>query len=190
MDDSVPDNLRFEQRDVTEPWKYDVKFDYIHGRALVICFADPQAVIQQAFDALAPGGYLEYGDPYFPTKWVGVEEAPVNTATYRMRELFYKAAKTIGRDVFAPTRYREMFEKAGFVDIQERRFYWVSHDWPKGEYFKELSKYSFENTRASIYALTGQFFASLGISAEERRKLADDAAKEMDESAVLSYNDV
>jgi hypothetical protein len=58
----VPPNYRFEVDDVEDGWRYEHKFDHIHGRFLVLCFKDSAAVFKKAFDALSPGGYFEMQD--------------------------------------------------------------------------------------------------------------------------------
>src|SRR3954447_5085783 len=56
----VPPNCQFEVDDAEDEWNYSTKFDLIHGRALVTCFKQPLHVITSAFEALNPGGYLEF----------------------------------------------------------------------------------------------------------------------------------
>ncbi|PMD34276.1 hypothetical protein L207DRAFT_588874 [Hyaloscypha variabilis F] len=66
--DDVPKNCRFVVSDAEISWSFTEKFDFVHGRALLACFRDPRQVLSEAFDALAPGGYLELQDvaqPYF-----------------------------------------------------------------------------------------------------------------------------
>jgi SAM-dependent methyltransferase len=183
---SVPENVRFEQRDATEPWKDVVKFDYIHARAIMISFPDPKAVIQQAYDALAPGGYLEYGDPLLPVHYLG--ETPVDSALYKWRQAFHAAGPLHNRDLFAAHKYRQMFEEVGLEDIEERRFYWPNTDWPKGAYYKELAKYSHHNVRMSLRPVALKFFEVLGTSKAEREELCAAAEREVDEGKILGWN--
>ncbi|KAG9778974.1 S-adenosyl-L-methionine-dependent methyltransferase, partial [Aureobasidium melanogenum] len=56
----VPPNLKYIIDDAEELWVYDHRFDYVHCRLMAGCFADPEKLIQQAFDNLEPGGYLEF----------------------------------------------------------------------------------------------------------------------------------
>jgi trans-aconitate methyltransferase len=64
---SVPPNCRFEVDDAEDEWHYSQPFNYIHGRAMFSCFKEPLSVFKKAFDALAPGGYLEMQEIYFKT---------------------------------------------------------------------------------------------------------------------------
>lgn len=50
------------------PWLYSQKFDLIHGRMLGTSLDDPERVIQEAVDALAPGGWLEFQDTVPPIR--------------------------------------------------------------------------------------------------------------------------
>jgi hypothetical protein len=56
---SVPPTLKFEIDNLEEPWSFNKKFTFIHGRMLFSCFSNPVGVIRQGFYTLQPGGFLE-----------------------------------------------------------------------------------------------------------------------------------
>ncbi|KAH6661193.1 S-adenosyl-L-methionine-dependent methyltransferase [Truncatella angustata] len=60
----VPDvpNCLFEKFDCEEDWMYSYKFDYIHIRMIVTAIRDPKRLLQQAFQYLNPGGWIELQD--------------------------------------------------------------------------------------------------------------------------------
>jgi Methyltransferase domain len=64
--------------DAEDDWTYSQKFDFIHGRLLFSAFKSPAKVIQNAFNALALGGYLEMQEAYF--KLHSVDESSKGTA--------------------------------------------------------------------------------------------------------------
>ncbi|KAH8761600.1 S-adenosyl-L-methionine-dependent methyltransferase, partial [Diaporthe sp. PMI_573] len=55
----VPANCRFELDDAEDEWNFRSPFDLIHTRASVLCWRDYTAFINQAYQALEPGGWLE-----------------------------------------------------------------------------------------------------------------------------------
>lgn len=53
----MPPNLSYIIReDAEDEWIFEQRFEFIHLRAVVACFVDPRAVMQQAFDHLEPRG--------------------------------------------------------------------------------------------------------------------------------------
>lgn len=52
-------NCNFYIDDATKEWTFHQRFDYIHLRALTMGIADWEKLIDQAYNFLQPGGYLE-----------------------------------------------------------------------------------------------------------------------------------
>ncbi|TKX23310.1 methyltransferase domain-containing protein 31 [Elsinoe australis] len=139
----IPPNLRFIIDDAEDEWVYpDTQFDYIHLRLMAGCFVDPMKVVRQAYEHLAPGGYIEFQDYGLPLKCA--DGTLDGTHLKRWGELLCQAAANLGRpmgtDVSA--HYRKWMEDIGFVDIEERHFMWPSNAWPKDPYMKELGRWN------------------------------------------------
>lgn len=60
--ENVLPNVEFIREDCEDQWVFPHKFDYIHGRMLFSCFDNPRGVLEQAFQFLNPGGWIEYID--------------------------------------------------------------------------------------------------------------------------------
>ena len=118
---SVPPNCRFEINDAEDDWDFTERFDYIHGRTLLTCFTDPKHVLSQAFDALAPGGYLEFQDPVYPFEYVG--PPAVSSDLYRWVELCIEGSAKLGRPWTNVVHYKRWMEEIGFEDVVEVTFY-------------------------------------------------------------------
>ncbi|KAK2779133.1 methyltransferase domain-containing protein, partial [Colletotrichum kahawae] len=58
----VPPNVWFEIDTIAEPWTFSKPFDYIHSRMMTGSIGNWKEYIQQCYDNLAPGGYLELND--------------------------------------------------------------------------------------------------------------------------------
>lgn len=79
--DPLLPNLVFQKDDAESPWvfpaphppgaecefpcEHKIVFDYVHLRQVVTCFSDPRIVMQQAFDNMNPGGWIEFQDMTF-----------------------------------------------------------------------------------------------------------------------------
>ncbi len=64
----VPTNLSFEIDDLEQPWAFTTPFDFMFARMTVGAFADSAQFFQQAFEKLAPGGWVETLDIVNPVK--------------------------------------------------------------------------------------------------------------------------
>lgn len=92
----VPENCSFLIDDVSDEWTYAEKFDFIHGRALLTCFADPAVVFKRAYDALEPGGYFEMQDIMFQPQ--SIDDTVKGTALEKWNSKLLEGARKIGRD--------------------------------------------------------------------------------------------
>ncbi|KAL1884192.1 hypothetical protein VTK73DRAFT_5328 [Phialemonium thermophilum] len=181
----VPKNCRFEIDDAEDEWAFRTKFDFIHGRALLSCFRDPGAVIRQAFNALVPGGYLEFQDGIFPMSYVGPERT--DTALYRWNELVLSGAERAGLCWTNVQHYKRLFEEAGFEDVVERRFYWPMSPWPKGRYYKSIAALFQEDM---LSGLEGFSFKALGLhgwSTDKILEFLEDVRKDMKDTSIHAY---
>jgi cyclopropane fatty-acyl-phospholipid synthase-like methyltransferase len=66
----VPPNLTFQVDDVEETWTYPEEFDFIYSRMMVGSLANVPRFIEQSFNNLSPGGYLEMVDLSYPIKTI------------------------------------------------------------------------------------------------------------------------
>jgi chemotaxis methyl-accepting protein methylase len=70
---NIPSNVHFEIHNAETEWYFAApgmeEFDFIHGRVLAACFADPKSVFSRIIAKLKPGGYFEMQDCAFPFQW-------------------------------------------------------------------------------------------------------------------------
>jgi trans-aconitate methyltransferase len=163
---SVPPNCQFEVDDAEDPWTFNQKFDYIHGRALLSCFRHPPSVIAQAFDALAPGGYIEFQDGAFPLR--SDDGTLEGTRLKEWNELIIQGANALGRPWTNTPNYKRWFEEAGFVDVEERVYKVAMSPWPKEKSQKILALWSQQNILDGIDGMSMAIFTrALGWTAEQ-----------------------
>lgn len=181
----MPPNCRFEIDDAEDEWNFHEKFDYIHGRALLTCFNDPSAVIQEAFDALAPGGYLELQDGTFPFKYIGAP--PVESQLYKWNEEVVAGAAKFGRPWTNAKRYKRWMEEIGFEDVVERHFYWPTSAWAKGPYYKTLAMYFQDNLLSGLEGISMKVMCHAGWSPDEVRVFLAGVRKDIKDTSIHAY---
>jgi len=138
----VPPNLKFVIDDAEDTWLYEEPFDFIHARLMAGCFSDWPAFFRNAYENLAPGGWLELQDYGLPVK--SADGTHLGTELYRWGLLLCEASSKMGRPLGsdASDRYCEYMREAGFVDIQIKMFMWPTNSWPKDRFMKELGRWN------------------------------------------------
>lgn len=182
----VPPNCRFEIDDAEDDWTFSQQFDYIHGRALATCFADPASVIRQAFSALAPGGYLELQDGVLPIQYIG--DAPTDSTIYKWQELLLEAAAKAGRRMNNVQHYKKWFQEAGFVDVEERKHYWPINSWPKNKRLKQIGMWFMVDLLDAVEGMSMSLFTKiLGWSREEVEVLLAGVRNDLKDRSIHGY---
>ncbi|RYC60301.1 hypothetical protein CHU98_g5919 [Xylaria longipes] len=181
----LPENCRFEIDDAEDEWTYNEPFSFIHGRALLSCFDDPSRVIQQAYENLEPGGYIELQDALFPMYWIG--EPPRQSALYRWNELLMEGLRNIGRSWSNVVNYPRYFEEAGFEGITERRFYWPTSPWAKGKYFKTVAMYFQEDMISGMEAISMKVLQATGMTPTEIQDFCEEVKHDFRDTNLHAY---
>ena len=102
--------------------------------------------------------------PYESDDGTLTEENPLR----RFTKLYIEAGETAGRSFTEPARYKEYLERAGFVDIVERRMKWPLNQWPKEKYYKEIGTWLQDNLYTGVEGLMMALFTRyLGWTKEE-----------------------
>lgn len=79
-----------------------------------------------------------------------------------------EGAKVLGKDWWCTPKYKAWFEEAGFVDVEEKVFYWPGNEWAKGEKQKDLGKTMLANSLKGLSAISMMIFTkAFGMSVEE-----------------------
>ena len=140
----MPANLRFEIEDCTIPWTFAPNsFDYIHLRFLLGSIDNWDALLQRAFEALKPGGYVESFEPS-PTI-----ESDDGTVTDQMAmgqwgKFYAEGSRKFGRsfELYQHGTVRKAVEAAGFVDVAETDLKTPIGGWAKDPRLKELGQFT------------------------------------------------
>ena len=133
----VPPNCSFIVDDAGKDWAFDRKFDYIHTRSITSGIRDWDRFIEQAFENLTPGGWLELQELHFPIECddgTATKDTPLMKWSYEI----YDAAKKVGIDTLASFKHIERLKKTGFVKTEESYSKWPIGPWPKGRKEKKM----------------------------------------------------
>lgn len=164
----APPNCSFIREDAEDPWVFEELFDLVHLRAVCSCFADPRAVMQKAFDQLAPGGWCEYDD--FAFERVGADDAAEAflraSASRRFLDLAARGLRNVGRDPQVARRYRRWMEEVGFVDVAERQLLCPVNGWPLDPEDRLLGQFMHLDSQKGVPGMVKVLLAS-GMPQEE-----------------------
>ncbi|ORY19271.1 S-adenosyl-L-methionine-dependent methyltransferase [Clohesyomyces aquaticus] len=165
----VPINCTFEIADAEDEWNFGTQFDYIHGRALLSCFTEPREMIRKAYESLAPGGYLELQDGFFPFKFLNPQPAEDNPVR-RWLDFVQEATHKSGRSWDNVQHYAQWMAELGFVDVVEKRYNWPCGPWAKGDKMKRLGVYFMEDLSHAAEPICMKLFTRFLGWDEERVK--------------------
>ncbi|KAK7415024.1 hypothetical protein QQX98_006161 [Neonectria punicea] len=132
----VPPNLTFQVNDVEEQWMFHAKFDFIYSRMMTAALADWPRFFRQAYDNLAPGGWLETVD-ICP---IACDDRNMkdDSALARWVTQLLDGTRKVSRPFDGALRYKMQMEEVGFRDVTQVVFKWPMNRWPKDPKLKEI----------------------------------------------------
>jgi hypothetical protein len=126
----VPPNCHFEIEDLNSTWTYpENHFDFIHIRELFGCVSDWDDFFAQAFAHTKPGGYVEIMEH---SVWPVSDDGTVNDQSFLTLwgRTVVEMGERFGKSFTIWKESKSQMERAGFVDIVEKRYKWPVNDWP------------------------------------------------------------
>ncbi|EKJ73108.1 hypothetical protein FPSE_06721 [Fusarium pseudograminearum CS3096] len=135
--DFVPPNLTFYIDDIEDQWTFSYKFDMIYARMMTGSIRDWPKFIQQSYDNLESGGWLELSDILMQLH-SDDDTIPEGCAAAKWGDLMLEAADKFGAPLDSCLRYKQQLLDAGFVDVVETIYKWPSNPWPRDPKFKEM----------------------------------------------------
>ncbi|KAM0542837.1 hypothetical protein ACHAPJ_012617 [Fusarium lateritium] len=183
----VPPNVKFEIDDVDEEWTYNEPFDYIHSRFMNFSVQDWKSYLKKIYENLSPGGYVELQDV---DVIMGSDDGTLteDTTLYKWCRLLDEAAIKFDRFFERTTKFKDLLEEVGFVDVVETRFKWPTNGWPKDKKYKELGLWNKANASSALEALTmAPFTRGLGWSREEVEVFLAQLRKDWNNPKIHAY---
>ena len=182
----VPPNCKFEIDDFEALWTFQQKFSLIHARMLNCCFADGKRLWQQAYDALEPGGWIEFQDASLPIR---ADDGTMDGTHWEdWVNKFMDAMTKVGRDCTAPEHYEQWAKDVGFVNVVRQDYKWPQNPWPKDPLMKDLGRWHTVNTLDGLHGFSARLFTGvLGMSAEDVEALLVKVRKDIVDRSIHSY---
>ncbi|RDW61386.1 S-adenosyl-L-methionine-dependent methyltransferase-8 [Coleophoma crateriformis] len=183
----IPPNLTFQIDDIEEPWNFNYKFDLIYARMMIGSLADWPRFFEQAYENLAPGGFIEMFDDPFPplnddNSW------PENSALKRWGELILSGCAKFGRPADATYHYEAQLKAAGFINYGKALYKWPTNRWPKDKHLKELGMWTYEDICGGISGISMAIFTRAhGWTADEVEAFLVDVRKEFKDTRIHTY---
>lgn len=134
----VPPNCILEVDDITQPFTFKQKFDLIHIRLLLgaFSFAEWDKLYKRAFDALAPGGWIEQVE--FNIDYQSDDGSlPKDAKIATLKEYFAQIAEESGNPINVFDEMGERIKKAGFCNLQEKVVKVPLGSWAKHQIYKD-----------------------------------------------------
>lgn len=185
---SKPENCKFIVEDAEDDWDHDHPWDYIHGRALLTCFADPKSILQKAYDNLAPGGYLELQDTVLP--WKFATPPPKNSPFARWNDISMEASVKGGRPWTNVQYYPRWFKEIGFEEIKTNLFFVPSGGWSNDPRDDRVGALSMLNTNIALEGWTLRNLERIGWTAEQTLQLVAEIKDELRSGKLQPYNEL
>ncbi|KAI3556653.1 hypothetical protein CABS03_00933 [Colletotrichum abscissum] len=183
----VPPNVKFEIDDIEEPWTFSRPFDYIHSRLMTSSLADWKKYLQNCYDNLAPGGYLELNEmDLIPTSDDGT--LTDDLAFTKSLRLLGEAMGKLGRPYQDIPELKDMMVEIGFCDVVLERYKWPTNSWPRHHKYKELGVWQNENLTAGMEGFIMAPFTRIhGWSREAVLVFLVDVRKDINDRNIHAY---
>ncbi|KAI3573792.1 S-adenosyl-L-methionine-dependent methyltransferase [Fusarium oxysporum f. sp. albedinis] len=154
----VPPNVHFYVEDSTDPWDFPQQFDYIHTRATSGCWAAFETQIaEQAFAALEPGGWFESQEVDGKVCCDDGTLDPNGPLAVWSNDLIV-ASEKLGRPAILAATLKEVFERVGFVDVQQRIFKMPINGWARDSRLREIGYLWGANVLEGLAGFSYQLF--------------------------------
>jgi hypothetical protein len=149
------------------------------------CFSNPRAIIAKAFDALAPGGYLEMQDSVFPMYCH--DDTLEGTALDIWGKACVEGAAKLGRPWTNVPHYRGWMEELGFEEVKEKKSEIPINAWPKGRKQKVLGMWWQADLLDALGASMAVLVRGMGWSPEKVEKMLVDVRADINNKGVHGY---
>jgi SAM-dependent methyltransferase len=181
----VPSNCSFEVDDITHPWTWPFKFDYIHSRNMLVAIKDWRGYLSQAFNNLRPGGILQLTEQpiHFFT-----DDNSIGSDSYLQQwmENFDKATEMAGVPDVLP-KLDGLAKEVGF-EVRLVRKKTPVGSWPKEKRLKELGRWTLAVVESGMEAYAMALFTRvLGMDAGKAKEICTGAFMDLKDRKVHTY---
>ncbi|KAK4223927.1 S-adenosyl-L-methionine-dependent methyltransferase, partial [Podospora fimiseda] len=141
---TAPSNAKFAVGNIQEPWPIPagLKFDFIHGRQILINLPDPKAALRHVYNNLRPGGIVEFRE------WTrlgcqttqGGRSTPPPLIIEWVQRVAGSARIINGCNLGFTGQMEQAIEEVGFLDIHVQNTEFPIGGWLMGEDEKDYER--------------------------------------------------
>ncbi|KAH8678043.1 S-adenosyl-L-methionine-dependent methyltransferase [Xylariales sp. PMI_506] len=164
--DYVPMNCTFYIDDATHEWSFHQRFDYIHIRALTMGISDWNKLIDQAYQFLQPGGYLELQEFHIPLESPDDSIKP-DSALGQWGQKIQRVCGKLGIDSMSALKHADRLRARGFQKVEEKHLRCPLGPWAKGQRQKRLGWMGRKDLYEGIGGISKKLFVMMGEGNEE-----------------------
>ncbi|KAK5121983.1 hypothetical protein LTR85_004555 [Meristemomyces frigidus] len=175
----VPPNVEFLVDDITSSWVYTQRFDYIHSRAITVGIKDWASLVDQCWQNLAPGGWVEFQEYHMP--FASDDDTMKNGPAFLRWNEGLKAATTkVGTHLDAILSMPPVLKERGFVNLGTAATKWPIGPWPRGKREKKIGELMERDLSSAVEGASLRLFTKvLGWSEEDVQKLVKDVEQDI-----------
>lgn len=167
---------------------------------------DWDKLVRQAYQHLAPGGYLEMCETVSPVR-SDDRSLPEDSALYKWSMLLHEGAAKFGSPLDAAEKHKQRMIDAGFQNVVQVEGKWPTNEWPRDAKYKEVGKrnhviqipfnersnfwiglWSYESIIEGLQPATMMLFTqALGWSTEQVEVFLVDVRKDLKNRKIHGY---
>lgn len=156
----VPPNVKFIVDDVEKDWMESAPYDYIHCRYMAGSIRDWPRLIQQCYDNLKPGGWLELQESV-NTLYSEDESLKADSYMVKMMDGLKEACLRIGQTMDPAPEFEKWVGEAGFGAVHTMKFKLPIGSWPKDARLKECGSFMRVNFVEGVEGFTAALFGDV-----------------------------
>jgi hypothetical protein len=152
--------------DATADWNFGQKFDFIHTRAITMGIGNWDRLVEQAYGALNPNGWLELQEFHLP---LGCDDGTMaeGSPLWKWGQEIHRATAKVGIDSLSSLKHPERMKENGFINIDEAELKIPLGPWAKGKKEKKIGIMAQKDLLDGIEGISTKLFSLLGYSEKE-----------------------
>ncbi|KAF0315334.1 hypothetical protein GQ607_017442 [Colletotrichum asianum] len=180
----VPPNVKFEIDDVESSWVGVEKYDYIFCRYMVVAIADWPKLIQNIYEHLNPGGWVEFQEMdglYYSEDNTYTEEL----AVFKWNREYLAACDAMGRTARPGSQVEGWVRGTGFDNVESQKFKTPIGPWAKDPQLRDVGMICLSQLLDGLEGFTLKLFCGfLGKTQEEVLVMLSHVRKELKSGAA------
>jgi SAM-dependent methyltransferase len=140
-----PTNLALVESDADEPWPFQHRFDFIHGRMLASGIHDWSMLLARCWEHLEPRGQLELLDICHPFRAEDPAADNQTSAFIRWGHAAEASWNAKGLDYRAAMTHTQRLQALGFKNVKETQLKWPLGEWAETGSARRIGALTLQN---------------------------------------------